>query len=116
LEQYCGQPSLGQAGQNCITDRERGACKYQTSGCALSTGTPPVWGCGANGSGNQCWNWFIGYRDPIANDTPNPNPAPSLSNAVQSLFSGSSGTFSLSNLVLPGLLVLGGLFVFAGGD
>jgi len=38
----------GSAGQACIADRQRGACHYQNNG--------------------QCWNWFIGYRDPIAND------------------------------------------------
>ena len=32
----------------CIADRQRGGCHYQSNG--------------------QCWNWFIGYRDPIAND------------------------------------------------
>lgn len=48
--QACGNPALGSAGKNCITDRQAGSCKYKD----------------ANGN---CWNWFVGYRDPIANDT-----------------------------------------------
>jgi len=40
----------GGAGQRCIGDRQAGACHFKDS------------------SGN-CWNWFMGYRDPIANDT-----------------------------------------------
>jgi hypothetical protein len=31
----------------------------------------------------QCWNWFIGYRDPIAND-----PQVAAGNPVASLLSG----------------------------
>lgn len=66
LVQYCGSGSFGSAGQRCVTDREQGSCAYKTSpggynGC---TYTFP----GANNSGSTCWNWFVGYRDPIAND------------------------------------------------
>jgi hypothetical protein len=46
--QACGSGQYGSAGQNCISDRQQGSCHFQNSG--------------------QCWNWFIGYRDPIAND------------------------------------------------
>jgi hypothetical protein len=66
LTQYCGQASMGSAGQNCIGDRQAGACKWKAS--------PPSWsgcnysGAGAAGSGSACWNWWIGYHDPIAND------------------------------------------------
>ena len=38
----------GTPGANCIGDRQSGACKYQANGA--------------------CWNWFVGFRDPIAND------------------------------------------------
>jgi ribosome modulation factor len=44
----CGSGQYGTAGQACITDRQQGGCHYQVAG--------------------QCWNWFVGYRDPIAND------------------------------------------------
>jgi hypothetical protein len=46
LENACNQIGGG-AGQNCISDRQQGACKWRDSSGA-------------------CWNWFIGYRDPIA--------------------------------------------------
>jgi hypothetical protein len=66
LKQACSNPSLGAAGQSCISDRQEGSCAYKTSpgGWANGVYTYP----GANGSGSTCWNWFVGYRDPIAND------------------------------------------------
>lgn len=62
----CSDPALGAAGQRCIGDRQRGACHYKTSPGGWSNGvyTTP----GAADSGDTCWNWFVGYRDPIAND------------------------------------------------
>jgi hypothetical protein len=47
LTQACGQIGGG-AGSNCVSDRQEGACKWKDSSGA-------------------CWNWFVGYRDPIAN-------------------------------------------------
>ena len=47
LNHACGQIG-GPGGKNCISDRQSGACHWQ--------------------NGGQCWNWFVGYRDPIAND------------------------------------------------
>jgi hypothetical protein len=132
LVQYCGSPSFGQAGANCIDDRQSGACTWKTSGCSLSTGTPPVWSCGAAGSGDQCWNWFVGYRDPIANDT---MPAQQAAAQAQAAASGSAPSssapaasstsglsvagISLSSLptwLIPALLVGGGILIFARGD
>ncbi len=49
LKQAC-QAIGGGAGQNCVGDRQEGACKWKDSS-------------------GQCWNWFIGYRDPIANSS-----------------------------------------------
>lgn len=49
LSQLCSQPGTGNAGVRCISDRQAGACKWKDSS-------------------GQCWNWFSGYRDPIAND------------------------------------------------
>ena len=45
----CGSPALGAPGQACISDRQAGAC---------------VW----RDEAGECWNWFKGYREPIAND------------------------------------------------
>jgi hypothetical protein len=72
----CGQPAQGKPGVACIADRQAGACKYQENG--------------------QCWNWFIGYRDPIANDPDvKPNPAPGVD-------------ASTGNIELPGGISLPG--------
>lgn len=48
VQQACLGGNYGSAGNACIADREQGACHFQANG--------------------QCWNWFIGYRDPISND------------------------------------------------
>ena len=52
----CSNPQLGSAGERCISERQQG-------------GTAP-W-CSLPG-GKGC-DWFVRYRDPIANDTPNPD-------------------------------------------
>jgi hypothetical protein len=73
LVQMCGDPQWGNAGKRCITDRQRGACTWKNNG--------------------QCWDWFIGYRDPIANDpnvTSDSSLASMLPASVSSLFSGGS--------------------------
>jgi hypothetical protein len=66
----CSDPSLGTAGKNCISDRQQGSCAYKTTpgGWQQSGGVWAYTYPGANGSGSSCWNWFIGYHDPIAND------------------------------------------------
>lgn len=67
----CSNPALGTAGQNCIGDRQQGACKWKSSpgGWVQSSagGWTYTW-AGPAGSGNACWNYFVGMRDPIAND------------------------------------------------
>jgi hypothetical protein len=71
LVQACSNPSLGSAGQNCIADRENGACDYQTSPGGWQQSSSGTWtyvNPGANGSGQTCWNWFVGYLDPIVDD------------------------------------------------
>jgi hypothetical protein len=104
LQQLCGQAGTGQAGVNCIADRQRGACKWQA--------LPPAWpGEPATGS---CWNWFNAYRDPIANDTevvPDSSidmssAASSVSGSIESLFGGSGSS------VVP-ILLIGALLVWA---
>ena len=68
--QNCNNPSLATAGQNCISERQQGACAYKTSpgGWQQNGGTWQYVYPGANGSGSTCWNWFVGYLDPIQND------------------------------------------------
>lgn len=86
LVQACSNPQLADAGKRCVTDRQAGACKWKD----------------ANG---QCWNWFSGYRDPIAND---PNVvADSPLSAVTNLFGSGSGGMGTGTILLIGAAVLG---------
>lgn len=60
LVSQCSNPSVGAAGQSCISDRQAGACHWTQPAASV-----PPWGTPAAG---QCWNWWNGYHDPIAND------------------------------------------------
>lgn len=88
LKRACGTPALKAAGERCISDRQAGACKWQ--------------------EGGQCWNWFIGYRDPIANDSVSEDPVgSSASGALQSFASSvtSGDPQSLLLLALAGVIL-----------
>jgi hypothetical protein len=64
LVAQCSQAGTGDAGKRCISDRQEGACTWkQTSTSPLLAYTQ--YGEPATGA---CWNWYSGYRDPIAND------------------------------------------------
>lgn len=118
LQAACSNPQLGAAGQRCISDRARGSCKWHTSpgGWQQQNGTWVYVAPGPDGSGSTCWDWFVGSRDPVANDpTVVPDPTP-LSSVGSSLNSIASGIGLNSNLLLPGALVLGALALFAMGD
>ncbi len=96
LQQQCGQPGTGTAGQDCISDRQAGACKWHQTAAAV-----PPWGTPAAG---ECWNWFNGYRDPIANDpdvaddatATVANPAAYTASALSSLTGSSTGLLLLA--------------------
>src|ERR1039458_2333146 len=62
LKQQCGQPGTGNAGVRCISDRQSGACTWK------QTATSPLLGYPDEPQAGACWNWWSGYRDPIAND------------------------------------------------
>ena len=83
LVQNCSQPNLGTAGQNCISDRQDGACKWKAK--------PPAYpGEPATG---DCWNWWNAYYYPIANDT---NVVPDSQLSSTSSDSGASSLLSTS--------------------
>ncbi len=93
LRQQCTQPDLGDAGKRCIGDRERGACKWKATENSQWPGGVQL---------GECFNWFVGYRDPIAHDSVVSNPP--LESIQEALAGG-------SNLV-P-LLAIGGLLAAA---
>jgi hypothetical protein len=84
----------GTAGQNCVADRQAGACKWRDA------------------SGN-CFNWFSGYRDSIANDAVVPD-APVGTTAVSAV----TGPITQAEAMLPphvaGLLQNPGLLLALG--
>jgi hypothetical protein len=93
LQQQCGQSGTGDAGKRCISDRQAGACKWRDSAGA-------------------CFNWFSGYRDPIANDADvvDDSAVAQLSSAVSSVLPGGSSA-SLVPLVLIAALVIVGVML-----
>lgn len=122
LESRCGQSGTGAAGQRCITDREAGACTWK------QTSTSPLLQYPGEPQPGACWNWFNGYRDPIAND-PNviadATPASStgtVSDSVSSSLStvATSVSDAVSSLTSNPLLLVVGLGIlvlaFAGGS
>ena len=125
---YCSQPSMASAGKACISDRQSGSCAYKTSPGGWNQASDGSWSYtypGANNSGSACWNWFVGYHDPIANDprvaaaTAAAQTAAAAAAAAasggSSISGGSSvagsatGGFDLSSLLIPALLIGGGL-------
>ena len=123
LGQACGDPSLGQAGVRCITDRQAGACQWKASpggwvADPTASGGYRWTDWGAAGSGTTCWNWDIGFRQPIANDprAANYNPATGSTGGVNtsgpSGTVGSSGTSDNTMLIILGLVGVG-LLVWA---
>ena len=106
LSQQCGQAALSTAGVDCTKDRARGSCKWKqtTNSPLLQFPNEPQPGA--------CWNWFNGYRDPIAMD-----PAVPDSQAVPATDSTGTGTTtSLFGSLDPNLLLLigGGLILTMG--
>jgi hypothetical protein len=97
--QACGAPQLGDAGKRCITDRQSGACTWHDSS-------------------GKCWNWFVGYRDPIAND-PQVTDTAASDTAIQAM--GSDPTATLAQAgggasldSKTGLLLVGAALLIAG--
>lgn len=100
--QACSNPQLGSAGQRCITDRDRNGCTWKEDG--------------------QCWNWFVGYRDTIANDPQvRPDPVQTATgswvdpetgevlqaSALDTMMSGNTGLILAGGLVAVALLMGG---------
>ena len=99
------QPDLAKA-PNSISDRQEGSCAYHTAQQAGWTGDTYV-SNEPNQASGSCWNWFIGYRDPIAND-PNvqPDPVAGAASSVTNAISSVTGISSDSIYLLLGAGVL----------
>jgi len=106
LRNVCGQAGTGNAGVRCISDRQSGACTWKQTADKV-----PPWGTPAAG---ECWNWFNGYRDPIADDAVVPDTVVSAATGtLAQAITGATGSAalgsSLSGPLLIGALVLVGL-------
>lgn len=55
IQQSCGAIP-GAAGQNCVGDRQQGACKWKQTANPQYPGQPAM---------GQCWNWWNAYHDPL---------------------------------------------------
>lgn len=99
-------PALGNAGKRAISDRQAGACTWKQTanyGADISAAGEPGIG--------QCWNWFSGYRDPIAHDPDVvPDAEANLPGSFGSLVAGGPGV-SLGGLALIAGLVLAGMYL-----
>ncbi len=112
LKQLCGQAGTGNAGVRCISDRQRGACTWKQAYAPKYPGEPGL---------GTCWNWFNGYRDPIANDPVVPDPTPTLASDLSTGAAAAGDVLSqagasISNVlsgVSPLLLIGGALVVLA---
>jgi hypothetical protein len=122
LEQACSDPSLGDAGRRCISDRSAGACQWKaTPGSWNQVNGVWTWtGAGQAGSGDTCWNWDSGYRAPIANDPGvQPDPVPGDTGPVgasDGTGDGSTDTssgVSVGGMSIPGPLLLAGAALLA---
>jgi hypothetical protein len=110
LVALCSPPATGNAGKKCISDRQAGSCAYTQPANKV-----PPWGTPAAG---QCWNWFSGYRDPIANDSDVyddsvgaavSNAAAAASSALSSSASGSGLSAGVLAALAAAVLVVWGM-------
>jgi hypothetical protein len=111
LKAQCSQPGTGNAGVRCISDRQSGSCKWN------QTGDSPLLNYPGEPQPGECWNWFSGYRDPIAND-PDVVPdtvAPAVNEAAAALSSGAAALSSATGLSGSSLLLLLAAGLIVGG-
>jgi hypothetical protein len=94
LNEACGDPTLGKAGQNCISER------LVRGGTAPWCPNPGHVGC----------DWITYYYDAVAKDptvVPDPSPLSSVESSLSSVFGGGTSGGSVLPLVMVGALVLG---------
>lgn len=96
--QACGKIT-GDAGTNCIGDRQSGACKWKATSKPY-TSSPDV---------GACWNWFNGYYDPLS------KPADFAPVQSTSVLGSSIGGLSGTTLLILGVGVVGIIMLGSGG-
>lgn len=96
LYQQCSNSQLGDAGRACISDRTSGACKWKANADSPYPGGPKQ---------GACWNWFSGYRDPIANDADVVED--SVSSLVSSVLPGVSSASLVPLALITALVIVG---------
>lgn len=84
----------GSAGQNCISDRQEGACTWK------ATGTPPTPYSPAVGS---CWNWYNAYYVPLTYPPTNAPAASTSSTSSSTASTVSTAVSSATNAVATDL-------------
>jgi hypothetical protein len=104
----------GTAGQDCLSDRQQGACTWKQTADGDTLGLPGVPDVG------ECWNWYLGYYVPLTYPPVNA-PAGSVGAQAASSTSATSSSSSViaglssSTLLLVGAGVLA-LFAFGGSN
>lgn len=112
MQQALRNSRLGSAGERGILDRQQGACAWKASCTRKIDGICVDYELDPNG---ECWNWFVGYRDPIAKD---PKPEQQQQQRQEVAASGGFLGFGGGNSALL-LLAGAGLLaaaVFMGGN
>jgi hypothetical protein len=97
LRELCAQPGTGDAGVRCITDRQAGACVWRQKYAPVHPGQPAI---------GECWNWFNGYRDPIAKDPTVPDPVAAVDNPLSSILGTTTPVSSSSLFPIAAVLAL----------
>ncbi len=109
LQQQCTQPGTGNAGVRCISDRQAGACTWKQSA------NSPLLSYPGEPQPGACWNWFSGYRDPIAHDpdvVPDAQLAAGAVSSVGGAISTDLASVTSSSWFLPAALVGGGILLY----
>jgi hypothetical protein len=103
LENQCSQSGLGTAGQKCISDRQSGACTWK------QTATSPLLAYVQYGEPNvgECWNWYSGYHDPIANDQVVDDDPAAVAQVQANAAAGTSSSSTIAGMSTSTLLLLG---------
>ena len=105
LVELCSQADVGDAGKRCISDRQSGACVWH------QTSSSPLLAYPAEPQPGACWNWFSGYRDPIAHDAVVADTAATETAAIAAPILAALGIPASQD---TGALLLAGALLFVG--